>query len=306
MQRYFLSKLGQSVLLVFGVLLLVFGMVRVTGDPATLMMSREASPEDLEAFRERMGFNDPMIVQFGRFMSGAVVGDFGDSLHFKTPAMPMVLERLPATLQLAITALIMAVMVGLPLGLIGGFNPGSFIDNIARGLALLGQSVPNFWLALMMILFFAVQLRWFPSFGRDEWKSVIMPAFVLGLPVMGQIVRLTRSSVLEIRGEDFIRTAHSKGLENRTIYSKHVFRNVAIPLVSVIGIQFGYLLGGSIYIEAIFAWPGMGQLLEQSIGWRDFPLVQAIAVFTAVVVLGLNLLTDMTYAVIDPRIRYGK
>jgi peptide/nickel transport system permease protein len=306
MQRYFLSKLGQSVLLVFGVLLLVFGMVRVTGDPATLMMSREASPEDLEAFRERMGFNDPMIVQFGRFMSGAVVGDFGDSLHFKTPAMPMVLERLPATLQLAITALIMAVVVGLPLGLIGGFNPGSFIDNIARGLALLGQSVPNFWLALMMILFFAVQLRWFPSFGRDEWKSVIMPAFVLGLPVMGQIVRLTRSSVLEIRGEDFIRTAHSKGLENRTIYSKHVFRNVAIPLVSVIGIQFGYLLGGSIYIEAIFAWPGMGQLLEQSIGWRDFPLVQAIAVFTAVVVLGLNLLTDMTYAVIDPRIRYGK
>ena len=306
MQRYFLSRLGQSILLIFGVLLLVFAMVRVTGDPATLMMSREASPEDLEAFRERMGFNDPVLVQFGRFISGAVVGDFGDSLHFKTPAMPMVLERLPATLQLALTALIIAVVVGIPLGLVGGFNPGSFIDNIARGLALLGQSVPNFWLALIMISFFAVNLRWFPTFGRDEWKSVIMPAFVLGLPVMGQIVRLTRSSVLEIRGEDFIRTAHSKGLENRTIYSKHVFRNVAIPLVSVIGIQFGYLLGGSIYIEAIFAWPGMGQLLEQSIGWRDFPLVQALAVFTAVVVLGINLLTDMTYAIIDPRIRYGK
>ena len=306
MQRYFLSRLGQSILLIFGVLLLVFAMVRVTGDPATLMMSREASPEDLEAFRERMGFNDPVLVQFGRFMSGAVVGDFGDSLHFKTPAMPMVLERLPATLQLALTALIMAVVVGIPLGLVGGFNPGSFIDNIARGLALLGQSVPNFWLALIMISYFAVNLRWFPTFGRDELKSVIMPAFVLGLPVMGQIVRMTRSAVLEIRGEDFIRTAHSKGLELNTIYTKHVFRNVAIPLVSVIGIQFGYLLGGSIYIEAIFAWPGMGQLLEQSIGWRDFPLVQALAVFTAVVVLGLNLLTDMTYAVIDPRIRYGK
>jgi len=306
MQRYFLSRLGQSILLIFGVLLLVFAMVRVTGDPATLMMSREASPEDLEAFRERMGFNDPTLVQFGRFISGAVVGDFGNSLHFKTPALPMVLDRLPATLQLALTALIMAVVVGIPLGLVGGFNPGSFIDNIARGLALLGQSVPNFWLALIMISFFAVNLRWFPTFGRDEWKSVIMPAFVLGLPVMGQIVRLTRSSVLEIRGEDFIRTARSKGLERKTIYIKHVFRNVAIPLVSVIGIQFGYLLGGSIYIEAIFAWPGMGQLLEQSIGWRDFPLVQAIAVFTAVVVLGINLLTDMTYAIIDPRIRYGK
>jgi peptide/nickel transport system permease protein len=306
MQRYFLSKLGQSVFLLFGVLLLVFAMVRVTGDPATLMMSREASPEDMEEFRERMGFNDPTLVQFGRFMSGAIVGDFGKSLHFNTPAMPMVLERLPATLQLALTALIFAVVIGVPLGLIGGFNPGSYIDNIARGLALLGQSVPNFWLALIMILYFAVQLRWFPSFGRDEWKSVIMPAFVLGLPVMGQIVRMTRSSVLEIRGEDFIRTARSKGLERRTIYTKHVFRNVAIPLVSVIGVQFGYMLGGSIYIEAIFAWPGMGQLLEQSIGWRDFPLVQALAVFTAVVVLALNLVTDMAYAFIDPRIRYGK
>jgi len=306
MQRYFLSKLAQSVLLLFGVLLLVFAMVRVTGDPAALMMSRQASPEDLEAFREKMGFNDPVLVQFGSFMSGAVRGDFGNSLHFKTPALPMVLERLPATLQLALTALVIAVVVGLPLGLVGGFNPGTFVDSIARLLALLGQSVPNFWLALIMILYFAVELRWFPSFGRDEWKSVIMPAFVLGLPVMGQIVRLTRSSVLEIRGEDFIRTAHSKGLEQKTIYTKHVFRNVAIPLVSVIGVQFGYMLGGSIYIEAIFAWPGMGQLLEQSIGWRDFPLVQAIAVFTAMVVLGLNLLTDMTYAIIDPRIRYGQ
>jgi peptide/nickel transport system permease protein len=306
MQRYFLSKLGPSILLLFGVLLLVFAMVRVTGDPATLMMSRQASPEDMEEFRERMGFNDPLLVQFGRFMSGAIVGDFGNSLHFKTPAMPMVLDRLPATLQLAFTALVFAVVIGVPLGLIGGFNPGSYIDNIARGLALLGQSVPNFWLALIMILYFAVELRWFPSFGRDEWKSVVMPAFVLGLPVMGQIVRMARSSVLEIRGEDYIRTARSKGLERRTIYTKHVFRNVAIPLVSVIGVQFGYMLGGSIYIEAIFAWPGMGQLLEQSIGWRDFPLVQALAVFTAVVVLALNLLTDMTYAFIDPRIRYGK
>jgi len=306
MQRYFISRLVQSVLLLFGVLLLVFIMVRVTGDPATLMMPREASPEDVEAFREKMGFNDPTLVQFGRFISGAITGDFGNSLHFKTPAMPMVVGRLPATVQLALTGLVFAVVVGIPLGLVGGFNPGSVIDNIGRFLALLGQSVPNFWLALIMILYFAVRLRWFPSFGRDEWKSVIMPAFVLGLPVMGQIVRLTRSAVLEIRGEDFIRTAHSKGLMPRTIYTKHVLRNVAIPLVSVIGVQFGYMLGGSIYIEFIFSWPGMGQLLQQSIGWRDFPLVQALAVFTSAVVLGLNLLTDMAYAIIDPRIRYGK
>jgi peptide/nickel transport system permease protein len=306
MQRYFLSKLGQSVLLLFGVLLLVFFMVRVTGDPASLMISREASPEAVEAFREKMGFNDPILTQFGRFLSGAVVGDFGNSLHFKSPAMQMVMERVPATVQLAGTALLMAAVVGIPLGLIGGFNPGSAMDNLGRGLALLGQSIPNFWLALILILIFAVRLEWFPSFGRDEWKSVVMPAFVLGLPTMGQIVRLTRSTVLEIRGEDFIRTAHSKGLEPRTIYVKHVLRNVAIPLVSVIGVQFGYMLGGSIYIETIFSWPGMGQLVEQSVGWRDFPLVQAVAFFVSLVVLLLNLLTDVAYAVIDPRIRYGK
>jgi len=305
MQRYFLTKFLQSILLLFGVLLLVFFMVRLTGDPAALMMSREASPEQLEAFREAMGFNRPLYVQFADFLSGAVVGDFGDSLHFKTPALPLVLERLPATLQLAAVGLLMAMVIGIPLGLIGGFNPGSAIDSIGRTLALLGQSIPNFWLALIMILFFAVRLGWFPSFGRDQWHSVVMPAFVLGLPVMGQLVRLTRSAVLEIRSEDFIRTAYSKGLEPRIIYAKHVLRNVAIPLVSVTGVQFGYMLGGSIYIEAIFAWPGMGQLLEQAIGWRDFQLVMAIAIFTSVIVLILNLLTDLAYAVIDPRIRYG-
>jgi ABC-type dipeptide/oligopeptide/nickel transport system permease component len=305
MYRYFLVRLVQSVVLLFGVLLLVFAMVRVTGDPARLMMPREASPEQIEAFREAMGFNRPMIVQFLDFISGAVVGDFGKSLHFKIPALSLVLERLPATVELASVGLLMAVVVAIPLGLIGGFNPGSFIDSLGRGLALLGQSIPNFWLALVMILFFAVKLGWFPSFGRDDWKSVIMPAFVLGLPTMGQLVRLTRSAVLEVRGEDFIRTAHSKGLEPKVIYTKHVLRNVAIPLVSVIGVQFGYMLGGSIYIETIFAWPGMGQLIEQAIGWRDFYLVQAIAFFTSLVVLAINLLTDVAYTVIDPRIRYG-
>jgi ABC-type dipeptide/oligopeptide/nickel transport system permease component len=305
MQRYFLSKLGQSVLLLFGVVVLVFAMVRLTGDPAALMMPRDASPEDVEAFREAMGFNRSIPAQFWDFLKGAVVGDFGDSLNFRTPAMGLVVERLPATLELAAVGLLMAVIVAIPLGLVGGFNPGSLVDSVGRGLALLGQSIPNFWLALILILVFAVRLRWFPSFGRDELKSVVLPAFVLGLPVMGQVVRLTRSAVLEIRGEDYIRTAHSKGLQPRTIYIKHVLRNVAIPLVSVIGVRFGYMLGGSIYIETIFSWPGIGQLLEQSIGWRDFPLVQAIAIFTSVVVLALNILTDVAYAVIDPRIRYG-
>lgn len=305
MRRYFLVKVGQSLLLLLGVLVLVFFMLRLTGDPARLMLSREASPEQVEAFREAMGFNRPLIVQFWDFFTKALVGDFGNSLHFKMPALPMVLQRLPATVQLAGTALLIAMVVGIPTGLVGGFNPGTLVDSLGRMLALLGQGIPNFWLALMLILFFAVRLEWLPAFGRDELRSVILPAFVLGLPTLGQLVRLTRSAVLEIRGEDFIRTAHSKGLETRVIYAKHVLRNVSIPLISVIGVQFGYMLGGSIIIEAVFAWPGIGQLLEQAIGWRDFPLVMAIAVFTSLAVLAINLLTDVAYAIIDPRIRYG-
>lgn len=305
MQRHFLAKLGQSVVLLFGVVLLVFFMLRITGDPASLMMSREASPAQVEAFRAEMGFNRPLIVQFWDFATGAITGDFGSSLHYRSPALALVLERLPATLQLAAAGLLVAVLVGIPLGMIGGFNPGSIVDSISRLVALAGQSVPNFWLALILVLVFAVNLGWFPAFGRDELKSVVLPAFVLSLPVMGQIVRLTRATVLEVSGEDYIRTARSKGLEPRTIYVKHVLRNVAVPLVSVIAVQFGYMLGGSIYIETIFAWPGMGQLLQLAIGWRDFPVVQAIAVFTSVVVLALNLLTDVAYAIIDPRIRYG-
>lgn len=305
MRRYFLVKVGQSLLLLLGVLVLVFFMLRLTGDPARLMLSREASPEQVEAFREAMGFNRPLIVQFWDFFTKALVGDFGNSLHFKAPALPMVLQRLPATVQLAGTALLIAMVVGIPTGLVGGFNPGTLVDSLGRLLALLGQGIPNFWLALMLILLFAVRLEWLPAFGRDELSSVILPAFVLGLPTLGQLVRLARSAVLEIRGEDFIRTAHSKGLEIRVIYAKHVLRNVSIPLISVIGVQFGYMLGGSIIIEAVFAWPGIGQLLEQAIGWRDFPLVMAIAVFTSLAVLAINLLTDVAYAVIDPRIRYG-
>ena len=305
MQRYFLTKVGESILLLLGVMVLVFFLVRITGDPANLMASREASPETIELIRQEWGFDRPLLVQFWDFVTGAFVLDFGRSYHFRTDAMPMVLERLPATIELAAVGLLIAVIIGVPLGLVGGFNPGSVVDSVGRALALLAQSIPNFWLALILILFFAVRLGWFPSFGRDEVKSVIMPAFVLGLPVLGQIVRLTRSAVLEIRGEDFIRTANSKGLQPMVIYTKHVLRNVSIPLISVIGVQFGYMLGGSIYIETIFAWPGIGQLLEQAIGWRDFPLIMAIAIFTSLVVLLLNLLTDVAYAVIDPRIRYG-
>jgi ABC-type dipeptide/oligopeptide/nickel transport system permease component len=303
--RYLVSRIIQSILVLFGVMVLVFFMVRLTGDPASLMVSREASPETVAAVREQMGFDRPLLVQFWDFISGVVVGDFGSSLHYRAPALSLILERLPATIQLATVAMLMALGIALPLGLLGGARPGSIWDALARAIGLFGQSIPNFWLALIMIIVFAVHLRWFPSFGRDNWRSVILPAFVLALAPMGQMVRLMRSSVLEIRSEDYIRTAYSKGLPTRVVYARHILRNAAIPLVSVLGIQFGYLLGGSIYIETIFAWPGIGRMIADAVAGRDFPLVQAIALFTSVIVVVLNLMTDIIYALLDPRIRYG-
>lgn len=306
MLRYTVTKVTQSLLLAFGVLVLAFFMIRMTGDPASLMMSRNASAEDVDAFREAMGFNRPVLVQFWDWLTKAFSGDFGNSLHFREPALGLVLQRLPATVQLAATGLVIAVLIGVPLGLIAGFKSGSLVDLLGRLLALGGQSIPNFWLGLILLLVFAQRLGWFPVFGNDEPESVVLPAFVLSLPVMGELLRLTRSAALEVRNEDFVRTAFSKGLHRRTIYIKHVLLNVAISLVSVIGVEFGYMLGGSIYIETVYAWPGMGQLVGQALGWRDFPLVQTIVVFTSIVVLSLNLLTDLMYALLDPRIRHGR
>ncbi|MGH2521690.1 MAG: ABC transporter permease [Anaerolineales bacterium] len=305
MQRYILSSLTQAVGVLLGVLILVFFMVRATGDPARLMLAREASAEQVEEFRQRMGFDRPLIVQFVDFARRALVGDFGNSLHYRLPALPLILERLPATVELAVAALIMAVVIGVPLGLIGGSTPGSAWDAVGRAVGLFGQTIPSFWLALIMIIVFAVNLRWFPTSGRDSLQSVVMPAFVLSLGTLGRLVRLTRSSVLEIMGDDYIRTARSKGLPARVIFFRHALRNAAIPLITVIGVQFGYMLGGSIIIENVFAWPGLGRLAAESISNRDFPLVQGIAFFTSVVVIALNVLTDIAYAFIDPRIRYG-
>jgi ABC-type dipeptide/oligopeptide/nickel transport system permease component len=306
MQRYLVSSLVQSFAVLVAVLILVFFMVRITGDPAALMMSKEASPEQIEAFRHSMGFDRPLIIQFADYTSKVIRGDFGDSLHYGVPALPLILERLPATVQLATVALIMAVVVAVPLGLIGGSSPGSKWDFFARSVGLFGQATPSYWLALMLIIVFAVQLGWFPTFGRSEPKSVVLPAFALSIGTMGSLVRLTRSAVLEVRQEDYVRTAYSKGLSPQLVYVRHVLQNVAIPLVSVIGIQFGYMLGGSIYIETIFAWPGMGRVVAESVSNRDFPLVQAISFFTSVVIIVLNFLTDLAYGWIDPRIRYGQ
>ncbi len=314
MQRYLVSRLVQSLLILFGVLCIVFFMLQLTGDPVSLMVSRNTSPQQIERLREEMGFNRPLIVQFADFAGHAVRGDFGTSIRHKQPAIKLILGRLPATIELAAVSLLISMTIGITLGLLGGSNPGSIWDTVSRGAGLIGQTIPNFWLALILIIVFSVKLGWFPTFGRDTWnflgirlptRSVILPAFSLGLFTMGQLVRFTRSAVLEIRNEDYVRTAYSKGITDKRIYIRHILRNASIPLISIIGVQFGYLLSGSIYIETIFSWPGLGNLLAEAIGNRDFALVQAIAFFTSIVVVALNLLTDIAYGLADPRIRYG-
>jgi len=313
MLKYIISRIINSIILLFGVLFIVFMLLHVTGDPASLISSRQASPEDIERLREELGLNRPVIVQFYDFIKGAVVGNFGQSFRYRQPAMQMILERLPATIQLAAVALLMSIGIGVLSGILGGSNPNTPVDLMARSIGLVGQTIPNFWLGLILIIIFAVKLHWFPTFGRSTFKflglnfptkSIILPAFALGFFTTGQLARFTRSAVMEIKNEDYIRTAYSKGLPRYAVYMRHVLRNAAIPLISIIGVQFGYLLSGSIYIETIFAWPGLGNLLAEAIGTRDFYLVQATAFFTSLVVVLLSLLTDILYALVDPRIRY--
>jgi len=304
MLRYATRRVLESVLLMLGVLALVFFLVRLTGDPVSLIIPMDAPMEQREAFREIMGLNEPLPVQFWSFMSGAVQGDLGTSLRRRGEAnLDLILERMPATVQLALSALAFAVVVAVPLGLAGGMRPGSAVDRLARGVGLAGQTIPSFWLGMLLIVLFAVTLRWLPSFGRDGIASLVLPAVALGFAGMGQLVRLTRSAVLDVRRADFVRTAHAKGLEGLRVSLRHVLPNVAIPIVSVLGIQFTYLLGGSVYIEVVFAWPGLGSLLETAIRDADFPLVQAITVFISLFAISIHLLTDLAYGALDPRLR---
>jgi len=311
--RYLLSKLIYSAALLLGVLFLVFMLLHLTGDPVSLMVSKHTSPAEIEALREELGFNRPLLVQFGDFLSGALKGDFGNSFRYRQPAMNLVLQRIPATIELASVALLMAILMGVTIGILGGSNPNTILDSLARGIGLLGQTIPTFWLGLILIIVFSLKLGWFPSFGRETFtflgltlpdKSIVLPAFALSLFTTGQLARFTRSAVMEVMNEDYVTTARSKGLKKKRIYSKYILKNSAIPLISIIGVQFSYLLSGSIYIETIFSWPGLGNLLAEAVSTRDFFLVQATAFFTSLVVIGLHFITDLVYVLVDPRIRY--
>jgi peptide/nickel transport system permease protein len=303
MQRYLFSRLANALGMLLGVITIVFLLVRLTGDPTSLMIARDAaSQEQMAAMRAALGLDRPLPVQFAAYVGDLLQGDLGYSLRFRQDANGVILNAVPITVGLSLLALLIAVTVAIPLGVLGGYSPNTWVDLLARLLGLIGQTVPSFWLALILILVFAINLQWLPSFGADSPRHFILPALALSVGGMGQLVRLTRSAVLDIRHADYIRTARSKGLPSTLIAARHVFRNTALALISVIGVQFTYAMAGSIYIESIFAIPGLGWLLNEAIVNRDFVLVQSVALVIGLFVVLINLLTDILYGVVDPRI----
>jgi len=303
MPAYIIRRLFQSIIVLITISVIVFSLTFLSGDPAVLMVSPEATAEDVERFREQAGFNDPILVQYSRFFSDAIRGDFGTSLRHNQPSLPLVIERLPATLQLSLFAIFLTVIIAIPLGVIAAWNRGSWIDNFAMGFAVFGQSVPNFWLGIMLIFFFAVRLHVLPTSGRGGFRFLILPGMAMAFNLMAAITRLVRSTMLDVLSQDYIRTAHGKGLSSRGVMVKHGLRNALIPVVTVVALQFGYILGGAVVIETVFSWPGIGLLTIQAIYNRDFPLVQAAVFVLAVFIILINLGVDIMYPYLDPRIR---
>jgi ABC-type dipeptide/oligopeptide/nickel transport system permease component len=269
-----------------------------------LMLPGDASMAEVETLRQQLGFNDPLYVQYWRFASQAVQGDLGASLYHRVPAIDLILERLPASLELAGAAMLIALLVSIPLGILSAVKRGSLWDMASMLGALFGLSMPHFWLGIMLILLFSVTLGWLPTSGRGSLAQLVMPSIALGLSLMAMFARLTRSVMLEVLSQDYVRTARAKGLREKIVIGKHALKNALIPLVTVAGMQFGFLIGGTVIIETVFAWPGVGRLVVQAIFSRDYPLVQATVLVLAVIFVVVNLLVDLVYLYLDPQISY--
>jgi ABC-type dipeptide/oligopeptide/nickel transport system permease component len=302
MGRYILRRLLMGVLVLFGVSIVVFLLMHLGGDPVAVLLPLDTPPEQVEAFRREMGFDLPLPAQYLEFLSRALQGDFGYSYHYRTDAMEIVLERMPATIKLTFAALLIAVAVSIPAGIFAALKRGSISDLIVRISVLFGQAVPGFWLALVLIMIFGVRLRWLPVSGAEGWKSIILPAVVAGSFSMATITRLLRGNLVETMGKDYIRTAESKGLSSRVVVTRHALKNAAIPVITVIGLQMGWLLGGAVIAEVVFAYPGMGRLAVTAVGYRDVPVIQSFVAITAMIVVVINLGLDLIYSWVDPRI----
>lgn len=303
MRDFLIQKLGHTAIVVFCVLTLVFVVLHMTGDPVMMLLPPNASREEIDALSRTLGLDQPLIVQYGRFLARIARGDFGTSLQHQQPAMGLVAERLPASALLAVTALGLAVAVALPLGIVAAARRGTVLDRLAVALAALGQSAPIFWTGLMLMLVGSVILQLLPTSGYGTWRHLILPALTLASYPMAAIARLVRSGMLEVLDADYVRTARAKGLPERGVVLKHTLRNAALPIVTVVGLQFGLLLGGAIVCEMIFSWPGVGRLMIFAIYNRDFPLVEAAVFVMAMVFVAGNMLVDLCYAWLDPRVK---
>ena len=304
MASYLLRRGWQSLLVLLGVSVVVFLILHLTGDPALLLLPPDATAEDIARFRKAMGFDDPVTVQYVRFLKGALRGDFGESVRHGEPALGLVLERLPATFELAGAGLLLALCLAIPTGIVSAVRRNTVVDYVSTVVALLGQAMPTFWLGIMLILVFSVRLSWLPSSGRGDLEHLILPAITLGLFTTARITRLTRSGMLEVLSQDYIRTARAKGVSESPVVWKHALKNAAIPIVTIVGIELGTLLGGSVITETIFAWPGVGRLSVQAISNRDYPVVQAAVFLLASTFVIVNFLVDIVYTYLDPRIRF--
>jgi ABC-type dipeptide/oligopeptide/nickel transport system permease component len=306
MRTYILRRVAQSALTLLGVSVLVFVILRVLpGDPARMLLPDGAPESAVAELNRQLGLREPLIVQYGLFLRSVARGDFGQSFQYRAPALRVVLERLPATVQLTLAAMLVTIAVGVSLGIFTAVRRGTRYDVAGTIVAVLGQSLPNFWLGIMLILLFGVALRWLPTSGFAGWTSLVLPAVTLAAFPTALVARLTRSSMLEILNRDYIRTGRAKGLAEQNVVLRHALRNAAIPVLTVIGLQIGALLGGAVITESVFAWPGMGKLIVDAIFFRDFPVVQTVLILSATVFVAINLLVDLLYTVIDPRIRYS-
>jgi len=302
---YILGRLIHGVFVLLGVSIIVFGLTWLTGDPASVLLPLNTPPDQVQVFRHNMGLDQPPPVQYALFLGRALQGDFGVSFRHRTAALPLVLERLPVTLWLMAAALVFAVAVALPLGVLGAVFHGRAPDFGARFIALIGQSVAAPWLGVMLIFLFAVNLRWLPSSGASRPESVVLPAIVAGAYSAAGLTRLLRSSLLEVMGNDYIRTARSKGLTNPRVIWRHALKNAAIPVVAFLSLQITFMFGNTVIAEALFAYPGMSRLAVEAIATRDTPVIQVFVLLAGTLVVLVNLFADLVYAWLDPRIRFA-
>lgn len=302
MQTWLVRRVVYSLLTLLVISVIVFSLVRLTGDPVLLFLPQDARAEDVVRLREQLGFNDPLVVQYGRFLGSALVGDFGFSLKHQEPALRVVLTRLPATLELATAAMFLTLALALPAGILSALKRNTWFDRLVMAGVVFGQSMPSYWIGIMLILLISVQWQLLPAFGRGTLTHLVMPSVTLALFFTARIARLTRSGMINVLKTDYVRTARAKGLPYAAIVLKHALRNAGLPIVTIIGIEFGTLLGGTVITEAVFAWPGLGRLAVDAISARDYAVVQTVVLLISAIFVSINLVVDILYRWIDPRV----